>query len=315
MRTGNVRVVGAVAAAVVVAAFGSALAAESGDDEVPPLTATGADAELVAAMLAIESQLPEPLPTAVELRDEDVDAVLSGSFATARSALDRVEDDLRQLYVTADDSETAVGDRLSQLTRALLTERQALLVLEGSDGSADPRPLDASDARDDAGIAIDADGQVGQRTIGVDILLAARLEQALAYDVLAELSAEDEAGVFDARASQLALYLDTVGDELRRISTTPDSQLLVPVDRFDAPLGVARAVSATYVCVDRALYFELVDAPRADRVAAAAVEVPDPECVEAARRAGLSLADQQAAAAGDRTDTATDAGADTGTDG
>lgn len=294
MRTGQVRLIAAVAAAGLAAALGSALAAEGEDDAA--LVVAGGDEELIDRLLVLEQEIPAPLPSAAELASNELDAVLSGSFTTARTALDQLEPDLRALFVSADEAETAVGDAIADVTSALLLERQALMVLEDADGSADARPIDASDARTEDGVALDADGELGLALVGVDLLLSARTDQAGGYGVLAELTTEDERDVFDGRAATLVSYVQDVGVDLRRISARESAQILVPTSRFDAPVGVARATAATYACVDRALYLELADSPQAERVAAAAIAPPDPECVEAARRAGLSLDDQQALA-------------------
>lgn len=292
-------------------ALGTALAAEGdGDDAV---AATPADTELTDRLLALIDELPEPVPTEADLAANDLDPVLLGSFATARGTLDRLEDDIRQLYIDGDEAGTAVGDGVSSVTRGLLLERQALMVLEQSDGSANPRPADSSNARTDDGLAIDADGLLGLESTGIDLLIQARDLQRQGYEVLEDVEGADSA--FGDQLEELRLYEENVTVVLRIAASELTDELLVPVDRFDAPVGSPRAVSVSYVCVDRAEYLALADMPEAEQIAGSIEEVPGSECVELARRAGLSLADQQAQAEdGDTDDGDTDVDVDVDAD-
>lgn len=281
-----------VAGAALAAGIGSAIAAESGLDEPVELAVAGVDEQLVTQLLALESELPAPLPTTAELAADGVDALLTGSFTSARSTFDAVESDLRTLYVTADDAGTPVGDAVASVTFGLLLERQALTVLEETDLSDGTRPLDLSDARDDDGNAIDADGLMGRLHIGLDILFEARGLQRSGYAVLADVPVGvDENSVFAARHQELLAYEDGTEVELREVASSPAEQLLVEVSRFDAPTGVAHSVGVTYVCVDREAYTALADASDVQRVAGA-IAWPDEDCREAARAAGLTLVEQ-----------------------
>lgn len=283
MRTGQLRVAGAVALSGVLAAVGIAVAAEGGADTVAVAADDGA---IVAELLRLEVEVPEQLPTAATLVEADADVSLAGSFASTRSEFDRIEADLRALYVASDSAQTAVGDAIALVTSGLLEERQGLLVLEAVDTVADARPIDASDARDDAGVAIDADGLAGQTQLGISILLDARAQQLDGYAVLRDLDAElDPSEVFDGRYLELQEYGDTVGSTLRLAAGERSAQLLVPSTRFEAPVGVAPAVSVTYVCVDRDDYLALADLPAEERIAGSLEVEPDEECAEAARRA------------------------------
>ncbi len=292
MRRGNLRFVSFVGAAALLAALGSAMAAES-DDDTTELALAAGDELLVERLLVLEQDVPEPLPSAVELATGDTDTRIVGSFTSSRSSFDAIEEPLRQLFVDADEVKSEAGVAVAAVARGLLLEHQAMMVLEASDGAADPRPIDSSDTRDEDGVALDADGLVGRQMTGLRLVLDAREAQLLGYEVLAELpAATDERGLFRARATTLRAYRADVGTKIEIAAGVAPEQMLLPVTRYDSPLGVAIAVGATYVCVDREAYLALNDATEAERLAGSVAEVPDPACEEAARRAGLDLATQ-----------------------
>lgn len=307
------RMIGLLVAGALVAAIGTAIAAQGDGEEdgaQEEVAVTAGDQELLDRLVDVLDGRPPLVPTEADLASNQLDPVLLGSFTSARSALDALEDDLRQLYIDGDDATTAVGDAVAAVTRGLLLEQQGLLVLEESDGSTNPRPLDASDARNDQGVAIDADGLLGLESIGIDLLIQARELQRRGYEVLDEVEGADP--VFSQRLEELRTYEDVEGVTLRVVTSAFPDELLVPIQRFDAPIGVARATSATYACVDRFRYLELADLPPAERIAAAIEEPATQECVDIARRAGLSLEDQQAVAGtgGDDVDVDVDVDAD-----
>lgn len=283
-----------VGVAVLTVGIGSAIAAESEPvTEDVPVVAVGADdEELTARLLELEPQIPAPLPTSADLAEDGVDALLTGSFTSSRSTFDALEDDLRSLFVDGDDATTAVGDAVSAVAHGLLLERQAMLVLEETDASDQIRPLDVSDTRDDRDNAIDADGLYGREITALNILDEARELQVTGYDTLADLDVEG-ADVFADRYASLVSYEDGVGLQLREVAGRESEQLLVEIDRYDSPIGIAHSVGVTYVCVNREAYMELADAPVVERLTGS-VEVPDADCRESARVAGLSLSEQVA---------------------
>ena len=307
----NWRLIGLLVAAGLVVALGSAIAAE-GDGEGDEVAVTGGDQELVDRLVALQDELPPLVPTEADLALNELDPVLLGSFTSARSTLDRLEDEIRQLYIDGDDADTAVGDAVTSVARGLLIERQALLVLEESDGSTNPRPLDSSNARNDEGVALDADGLLGLETVGIDLLIQAHDLRRLGYEVLEEVEGVD--GVFATQLDELLVYENEVGITLRVATSASTDELLVPVERYEAPVGVPRATSVTYVCVDRFRYIELADLPMAERVAASVEDVPSQECTDIARRAGLSLEDQEALVEPDEADAGAEGGSAADTD-
>lgn len=290
MRRRNVQLIGLLAALGMVAVLGSALAADGDGDAV---AVTADDQALMDRLVALHDDLPDLLPTEASLAANALDPVLLGSFTSARSTLDQLEDDIRQLFIDGDEVGTAAGDAVAGVARGLLIERQAYLVLEQSDGSTNPRPLDSSNARTEDGLAIDADGLLGLESVGIDLLIEARDLQRAGYEVLEDTEGADPS--FAARLAELQAYQDEVEVTLRVAASMATDELLVPADRYDAPIGVPRAVSVTYVCVDREQYLGLVDLSQTERVAASVTDPPSAECAELARRAGLSLEDQQAA--------------------
>jgi len=292
-----VQLIGLLAALGMVAVLGSALAADGDGDAI---AVTGDDQALMDRLVAIQGDLPDLLPTEADIAANQLDPVLLGSFTSARSTFDRLEDDIRQLFIDGDEAGTAVGDAVAGVARGLLIERQAYLVLEESDGSTNPRPLDSSNARTEDGLAIDADGLLGLESVGIDLLIEARDLQRAGYEVLGDVEAADPS--FAARLAELQAYQDEVEVTLRVAASRATDELLVPAGRYDAPIGVPRAVSVSYVCVDREQYRELADLPQAERVAASLTDPPSAECSDLARRAGLSLEDQQAAVEADEAD-------------
>lgn len=307
MRGNKTRVVAVAAAVALTAGIGSAIAAESdGEPVVPEDEAVAGDAEegvgdedvpvaagdeaLVERLLEIEPDLPAPLPSAVERSSDLVDGMLTGSFTSSRSTLDSLQDQLRGLYVDGEEAGTAIGGAVSQVAHGLLLERQAMVILEDTDATTETRPLDLSDARDDDGNAIDADGLHGWETAGLEILFDARDLQHDGYETLslAEVAGRE---VFADRAAQLVADRDGTGIALREVAAADSGQMLLEVERYDAPVGVAHARGVTFVCVDRKQYASLQGEPPSVRVAAS-VEVPDQACRDAARLAGLPLSEQ-----------------------
>lgn len=297
VRLTSSRILATAAAVALTVGIGSAIAAEGEPDAVEAadeLVVGAADEELVERLLVIEADLPAPLPSSAELAADGVDALLTGSFTSARSTFDSMEDQLRDLFVDADDATTEIGEAVASVAHGLLLERQGLLVLEETDQSDETRPLDVSDARDDDGNAIDADGYHGRQTTALRILLESRELQRAGYAVLRELpKGVDENGVLAARWVQLVDYRDGTEVQLRQVAATESEQLLVEVARYDAPLGVAQSLGVAYVCVDRVAYELLAEAPESERIAAS-ITLPDEDCSETARLAGLPLSEQVA---------------------
>lgn len=293
MRTKNLRVIALAGVAALAAMIGSAFAAEGDAAASAP---SGGEAAFIDRLLDLEAARPELLPTAVEDAETSDDPRLIGSFTSARSTFDDIEDELRQLFVDSESVRTEVAMAVNTVTFGLLLEHQALEILEQAQDSTNPRPLDSSDLRDDDGVAIDADGLEGQRTIGINLLLDARAVQLAGYRVLGD---PDVAGVdqfqFEVRLLELEAYADVVEPDLIAAAGRQYEQMLVPVTRYDAPLGVGYAVGVSYVCVDREAYLLLADASDAERIAGSLAETPDPDCEAAARRAGLELEQQVAA--------------------
>ena len=284
----SIRVAAGLLACAAAATVIGVAAAQDGDGQ---LEATGADADLVDRLLEIEPDLPGLVPDQVEVDDEVADATLDGAFGQARIALDAVEADLRQLFVDADDAGTAVGDAVSDVTRGLLLEREAIIALEQADDLDVERPVDSSDETNENDVAIDADDPAGLTLIGVDLLLDARMRELAGYELLATLGDDvDPTGTFADRADDLREYADTTDPLLRAAVGLETDQLLVAVGRFDAPVGEARATATEYVCVERETYLAAIAAGESVATATlAAATDPNEACQATAEAAGAPL--------------------------
>jgi hypothetical protein len=289
VRSGYQRISALAGAVLLTGAIGVAFAAESGGDGNGVLV-TAEDDLLVGRLLELESGVPKPLPSEVLVASSGADVRLVGSFTSARAQLDGIEDELRQLFVDAEVVRTDVGIAIADVTRGLLLEREALLVLEAAAGATDARPTDGSDARDTDGVAVDADGLVGLQITGMQLALDARSTQRDGYAVLAALA--DHGPAFEARLRELASYSADVEPDLITASGRSSTQMLVPIARYDAPLGVAVAVGVSYACVDRDAYEALATATPTEQLVGSIVANPDPACADVARRAGLDLTQQ-----------------------
>jgi hypothetical protein len=289
VRSGYKSISALAGAVVLTAAIGVAFATESDGDGNAELV-TAQDDSLVARLLELESGVPAPLPSQVYLDSSSADVRFVGSFTSARAQLDGIEDELRQLFIDAEVVRTDVGIAIADVTRGLLLERQALLVLEAAAGATDRRPTDGSDARDKDGVAVDADGLVGRQIIGMQLALDARSAQRDGYAVLAALA--DNGPAFEERLRELASYATDVEPDLIAASGRSSMQMLVPIARYGSPLGVAVAVGVSYVCVDRDAYEALATATPTEQLVGSIVETPDPACADVARRAGLDLTQQ-----------------------
>jgi hypothetical protein len=267
---------GLLAGAAAVAAIGVASAQDDGADaEAPPLTAEGADAELLDRLLDIEADRPPFAPDAVLVDPEVADATLDGAFGEARIALDALEGELQTLFVDADDAGTPTGAAIALVTNGLLLEREAVTVLEEADDLDVARPVDSSDATDANGLAIDADDPTGTTLVGVDLLLDARLRQLSGYLLLADLD-----DLLADRYDTLEDYALEVDPLLREAVGLPADQLVVTVDRFDAPVGQARAAAASFVCVNRTVYLAAIsNGSTTQEATALAATEPDDGCL------------------------------------
>lgn len=279
MRTISRVTAGLLAGAAAVAAIGAANAQDGATEAPPaeeaaPLATEGADGELVDRLLEVQAELPPSVPSEVIVPEDDADARITGDFGEARIAFDALEGELQSLFVDAEDAGTPTGSTVAAVASGLLLEREAVAVLEQADDLDVARPIDASDSRDANELAIDADDPAGKDLVGVRLLLDARLRQLAGIAPLAEADP-----AFADRLDELATFADTLDPQLRDAVGIPNDQLLVTVDRFDAPPGQARATASSYVCVDRVAYLLLIAGGETPAAATAATAVePDDGC-------------------------------------
>lgn len=210
---------------------------------------TAADQQLLDTLLEVETERPPFVPDVVDVDDEVTAVTIDAAFGEARIGFDAIQGQLQMLFVDGEDAGTATGLAVSSVANGLLLEREAVTVLEEADELDIERPVDSSDTRDENDLALDADEPTGVREFGIRLLLDARLLQYVGYVQLAELDP-----VFADRLETILDYADTVDPVLRDAAGLPADQLIVTVDRFDAPVGEARATATSYVCVNRSVY-------------------------------------------------------------
>lgn len=240
-------------AMVVAAAVGAATigvtAAVADQDEAP--RAGSDDTSLLDRLGELETQLPDPYAEVSE--DEEWD-VYADDLANLNSALVTVEDDLRRLFVDGDDTDTEVGDAVSQIASGWLDIMHASEDFTTWSSHDLAFPLGTTDEDE---VATGADNLRGTVERGLYLFLDGAAKHQDGYTTLRELTATDGATqvAIDERAADTERF-DTIDRPiitqlLSRSSTT----VLVPLERFDTqgPGVESRAASLSYVCIDRAL--------------------------------------------------------------
>lgn len=284
MRTTTRVAAGLLAGATAIAAMNVANAQEAffGQDEaaIPADEVTSADQELLDALLDVEADRPPFVPEDVTSEDDVADATIDAPFGESRIAFDAIEGQLLTLFIDGEDAGTTTGLAVSAVANGLLLEREAVQVLEEADDLDAARDVDSSDERDENGLAIDADDPTGTTLVGVDLLLQARVRQLLGYTQLVDIDP-----VFADRFETTLDYVLEVDPLLRRAVGLPDDQLVVTLDRFDAPVGEARATAASYLCVDRTTYQALTaGGATPEEAAAIAFNAADTVCEDSVGR-------------------------------
>lgn len=239
--------VAAVAAALCV---GATVAVAQQDDDAP--SGSGDDA-LLARLDALEQQLPtEVAPTSVTLEDGDTWGSFDGDVTGAAATLATLEGDLRTLYADADDATGDVAEAVAAVARGWLDLRHGLDQLAAWEAHDLALPIDA---RDDDGVATDADQLRGPAESGLRLVLGARQRHLAGYVALREagVAEPDVQQRLDARAAEAEAFDQDVRPLVHELLSLRTTGVLVPVDRFEtaAPGVEARARSFTVVCVDR----------------------------------------------------------------
>lgn len=268
-------------AMVVVAAVGAAtigVTAAVADQDDPPV-AGSSDDQLLERLGALEPGFPDPyaeLDEDIGLPDEDDEEVEfdvhSDYFSEFRGALAPVEDDLRRLFVDADDADGEVAEAVSLVAAGWLD------MMNSAESFAAYSAHDLAFPRftsDEDGVATGADRLRGLAEQAYELFMAGADKHHTGYLALRELSAADGATqtALDARAASLDLYEEVGRPLLVDILSKPSTTVLVPIDRFDTkgPGVESRASSLSYVCLDRAL-FEAETRPLTEEVLVELVE-------------------------------------------
>jgi hypothetical protein len=253
-RTGVLAVTACVAIGLAAIGVGGAVAQQDDETAAPAADPTA----LVERLGELEPLLPDTiLPTTVTIDPEATGGEFGGDAAGLRATLDTVEDDLRQLFIDADDSGGEVADAISIIARGWLDIWHGAERLAEADAHDLAFPLDTET---DQGVATGADELRGHTEAGLELILQGQARHLEGYTVLRD-EAPAEAAVqasFDARAVAAEDFDTDLRPELLALLSQRSTGVLIAVDRFDTDLpGVEpRATSTSYVCIDRDLLRE-----------------------------------------------------------
>lgn len=242
----------ALTAALAVGALASVTVAGAQDDDEPE--AGGATPEaLIDRLVELERELPPLPPDDVVLDDETTWGEIQGDFFSARTDLELLEDRARQLFVDADDADGATAEAVAAVARGYLELQQGYRYLADYEGYDLALPVNETDTDD---VATGADDAAGLAETGLSLVITARVRAIEGYDVLRDDSAADdtEKSLFDASFQATETFLEETRPQLHELLSRPTVGLLVVIDRFDPPPGIAHAKDMTVVCLDRDRY-------------------------------------------------------------
>lgn len=242
----------AACAAIVVAALGVGGAGAQQDSEQPSVSP--AEEDLVQRLGELEAQLPDTIvPTAVEISEDETWGSLEGDPAGVQAVLDTLEDDLRTLFIDADEADGQVADAVAFIARGWLDIWHGSEELALADSHDLAFPLDAAD---DADVATDADELRGRIEAGLRLILQGRQRHLVGYGVLVDVPAAAEVQAqFDARVIAAEDFDTDLRPQIHEMISERSTGVWVAVNRFetDVPGVDARAKSLDLVCVDRDL--------------------------------------------------------------
>lgn len=215
--------------------------------------------QLVDRLVAIENELPTPLPPdEVIISEDETWAEFLGDFTGTKIALDGVVDEARQLFIEADDASGDVADAVATVARNWVLMQNAFTYLEAWRSEDLTFPLDTFD---ETNTATGADSGLAYAEIGFMIQIEAHQAMYPAYDVLrrAEDADASERALFDGRYETVEGHISLLIPQLRRALSEETRQVIVTLDRFEttAPGVEARARVMTMTCIDRDAYLAI----------------------------------------------------------
>lgn len=248
----------AVLAATLATAVVTTATAQDAEDEAPPQGTS--DEALVDRLVDIERTLPELPPAGADVSEDETFGELEGDFLGARTELELVSDEARQLFTAADDADGAVAEAVAAVARSYLRLEEAYDYLARYQDHDLERSLGTTDDDD---VATGADVAAGYVETGLGLVDLARVDALAGYGFLRDSEAADDAekNLFDAAYVDTQDYLTTIRPETHTLVSASSTAVLVAVERFeDEGTDQARARDVSYVCVPRDQYpFESPD--------------------------------------------------------
>lgn len=266
MRTSRTLMTTALAAVTGMALLGSAVAAAQEDDAAEAPAQAASAEELVDRLVELELELGDAL--AVEVDAATGEETLAGDFVGLQVTFENLNDQMRALFIDADESDGPVAAAVSDVARGMLTLENAVARLAVFEDHDLERALGAVDDDD---VATGADALHGQLQVAIDSYEDAVLRMWPAYGILRDAPDADgsEQDLFVDRFDEARTILDETVPVLRALVGEQTTAVMGAVDRFDAEPGEARARSMTVTCIDRSVYplaDESVDTPPAGDV-------------------------------------------------
>jgi hypothetical protein len=225
----------------------------------------------------LEPLLPEDVPVGmIELDAETTWGSFGGDAARVHAVLSTLEDDLRRLFIEADDADGPAADALALIARGWLDVWIGTAALADHEANDLAFPLGTSN---DDGVATGADELRGDAEKGLALVLLGRARHLEGYAALRELGAADPPtqSRFDARAAAAERFDTEVRPLLATLLSHPTPSLAVPGERFvtRAPGIEPRATSLTLVCIDRQQLAEAGSAASEERLPELQAGSPD----------------------------------------
>lgn len=266
--------------AVSVALVGTALATTAVVAQQDDAAAGTSPEALIDRLIDLEEELPGLPPEQVLISEDATWAEFLGDFVGAEVAFDTVSDELRALFIDADEADGPVAVAVSDVARAYLLLANAyeqLAIWETADLAFPVGTVD------ELGVATGADELYGIAEAGFRMVLDAHSRLLAGYAVLRDVEAADdtERQFFEVQYLEEQAFDSDLRPDIHRALSLETTEQLVPVDAFttDAPGLEGRARIRRYVCIDTEAYLAadpgIVEVPEE---LAAIVDIPVDDC-------------------------------------